>query len=299
MEPPAVLPVAAPSLKTTSGGIFTSLYTFNNTSTSGANPYAGLVLGTDGNFYGTTEEGGTGCSAHGCGTIFKISPSGALTTLVVLSYGVPFDSLMQTNNGNFYGTATGGRYEGYIFELTLGGTFTVLYDFPTGGHHPYSSLVQGTDGNLYGTVTGSPAGGLSGTVFEITLTGSLTDLFSFDRTDGITPFAGLMQSTNGTFYGMTYSGGANDLGTIYSISTGLRSICLSSSYGGLGRQESHHLVNKPDGATAVRFNGTAAIFTASGSAISTTVPAGATTGTVTVTTRSGTLSSNVVFTVTP
>src|SRR5215471_12518916 len=148
--------------KITPSATVTTLYNFCSKSycADGANPYAGLVLATNGNFYGTTTEGGAGinCSSNGCGTVFKLSlePRG----------GCPSGS----NAGN-------------------GWCETVLYGFCakvscTDGSNPYTALVQGTDGSFYGTTFNGGANN-AGTVFKITPSGTLTTLHSFAFTDCI------------------------------------------------------------------------------------------------------------------
>jgi len=287
--------------KISPAGEFTSVYSFNNTRKSGATPYAGLALASNGNFYGTTTHGGTG-ALGGPGSIFEMTPAGTVTTLLMLSVGnssaYPYDSLILGADGNFYGTSFGGHEGGAVFQLTPSGVYTSLYsakDFD-----PEDSLVLGTDGNFYGTSYGS--GGCDegcGTVFEITPTGTLTTLYSFDNTDGKSPYSGLMQSTNGIFYGMTSSGGTDDLGTLFSLSVGLSPfVSPRPSSGPVGKKVTI-LGTNLTGATAVSFNGTPATFTVTSSAIDTTVPAGAATGAITVTLPSGTLTSNINFNVTP
>jgi uncharacterized repeat protein (TIGR03803 family) len=287
--------------KISPAGEFTSVYSFNDTRKSGATPYAGLALASNGNFYGTTTHGGTG-TVGGPGSIFEMTPAGTVTTLLMLSVGnssaYPYDSLILGADGNFYGTSFGGHEGGAVFQLTPSGVYTSLYsakDFD-----PEDSLVLGTDGNFYGTSYGS--GGCDegcGTVFEITPTGTLTTLYSFDNTDGKSPYSGLMQSTNGIFYGMTSSGGTDDLGTLFSLSVGLSPfVSPRPSSGPVGKKVTI-LGTNLTGATAVSFNGTPATFTVTSSAIDTTVPAGAATGAITVTLPSGTLTSNINFNVTP
>jgi uncharacterized repeat protein (TIGR03803 family) len=235
--------------KITPSGTLTTLHTFCLVSgcADGENPYARLVQGTDGNFYGMTCCGGgyTGCaSGYGCGTVFKMTPSGALTTLhsFCLQAGCPdgsepFAGLVQGTDGNFYGTTfAGGHGSGNVFKITPSGTLTTLYSFCSlsncaDGWGPYySGLVQGTDGNFYGTTLyggsgngGTCAGGglYCGTVFKVTPGGTLTTLYSFcslsNCTDGAYPYAGLVQASNGSFYGMASYGGVNSLGTVFSL----------------------------------------------------------------------------------
>jgi len=231
--------------KVTTGGTLTTLYTFcsQTNCTDGVEPSAGLVQGTSGSFYGTTSDGGAN---GGCGTIFEITAAGALTTLHSFDCtdgNYSQAPLVQAANGNFYGTTPlGGANElGTVFEITPAGQFTLLYSFCsqdgcTDGIEPFAGLVQGTDGNLYGTTLAGGADG-AGTVFKITPGGTLTTIYNFCSqsgcTDGIEPFAGLVQGTDGNFYGTTAFGGANGEGTVFKITpsgtlTTLYSFCSLS-----------------------------------------------------------------------
>jgi uncharacterized repeat protein (TIGR03803 family) len=217
-------------------GKLTTLYRFCSQSgcSDGADPSAGLVQASDGNFYGTTYAGG----ANGDGTVFKITKAGALTTLASFSgangTGPDFGSLIQSSDGNFYGTTfVGGanasgcgdnRGCGTIFRMTPHGELTSLYSFCaqpncTDGVELFGGLVQGTNGNFYGTTAVGGTNGY-GTVFEITPAGKLRTLHSFDSTDGAYPEAALTQGTDGNFYGTTSGGGANgDRGTVFEITS--------------------------------------------------------------------------------
>jgi uncharacterized repeat protein (TIGR03803 family) len=301
--------------KITPTGTLTTLYSFCSLSgcADGKTPLSALIQATNGNLYGTTFVGG----ANGYGTVFKITPSGTLTTLLSFDYAVnggnPEAGLVEATNGNLYGTtadgfAPGGNY-GTFFEITPSGTLTTLRSFCTksncaDGYLSDAAMVQATDGNLYGTtVLGGanciPAGGC-GTIFKITTGGTLTTLHSFDVTDGENPETGLVQDTNGKFYGTTQAGGADNGGTIYSLSVGLGAFVETQTSSGKVGAAVKILGTNLTGATSVTFNGTAATFTVvSKSEITTTVPTGATTGKVQVVTPSGTLTSNVNFRVTP
>lgn len=196
--------------------ILTTLHSFSGP--DGGYPTAGLIQGKEGNFYGTTTSGGAGND----GTVFKITPEGTLTTLnsFYLTAGDFSEApLVHASDGNFYGTAASGGFHGFgtVFKITPSGTLTGLYSFCSqskcsDGEDPYGWLVQGSDGNLYGT---TPYGGTNngGTVFEITLSGTLTTLYSFcshsNCSDGAEVYAGLVQSSDGNFYGTTAYGGAN------------------------------------------------------------------------------------------
>ena len=220
--------------------VFTSLYSFTGTN-DGANPMAGLVQGSDGYFYGTTQWGGT----NNTGTVFRINTNGALTTLYSFTGdndgGNPQATLVQGSDGYFYGTTEGGYGTyGTVFRISSNGALTTLYSFSGGNDGAYpNGLVQGHDGYLYGTTgylnlnPNAPFLG-NGTVFKISTNGVLTTLYSFTGySDGANPSAGLVQGTDGSFYGTTYYGGVYvepgfwGWGTVFKIST---NGALTSSY---------------------------------------------------------------------
>jgi len=294
----------------TASGTLTTLYSFCAQSgcPDGFNPFGGLIQATDGNLYGTTSSGG----ANNYGTVFQITLSGTLTTLYSFcsqsgcSDGAePNSGLIQATDGNLYGTTpafNGGG--GTIFRITPSGTLTTFYSFLCtqsgcpGGDGP-EALVQSTDGNLYGTTEGGGANG-DGTVFQLTLGGALTTLYSFCSqsgcADGKSPSTSLVQGTNGDLYGTTSGDGANGDGTVFTLSAGLGPFVeIVPSSGNVGAAV-EILGTNLTGATNVTFNGTTTVFTViSSSEISTSVPVGATTGAVQVVTPSGVLSSNVPF----
>jgi uncharacterized repeat protein (TIGR03803 family) len=212
--------------KITLGGTLTTLA--NTVSGS----LAALVQGTDGNFYGTTSHGGANTCFAGynrhptCGTIFKVTPTGTITTLVSLTQASgfnPVSSLIQGTDGSFYGTAQDGGAGtapgfGTVFKVTPTGTLTVLHEFNgTDGERPVGALMRATDGNFYGTTSfGGGDPGFGGTVFKITPSGTLTTLHSFGSGDGFGPKAALIQGTDGNFYGTT-AGNGMSLNTIFKM----------------------------------------------------------------------------------
>jgi uncharacterized repeat protein (TIGR03803 family) len=293
----------------TPAGALTTLYSFKGA--DGIQPYGALVQASDGNLFGTTQYEG---SSTGDGTIFKITPAGALTTLHRFDGtdgAYPNGGLVQAADGDLYGTTrSGGAYDsGTVFKITPAGALTTLYSFCAStdlgycgdGQTPEAGLLQATDGNLYGiTILGGAND--KGTIFQITPTGALATVHNFDGTDGANPGAVLTQDTNGDFYGSTNSGtnctpGACG-GTIFRLSVGLGPFVKTLPAIGLVGSTVRILGTDLTGATSVSFNGTPAAFiVASSTQILTRVPAGATTGKVQVITPGGTLLSNVGFVV--
>jgi uncharacterized repeat protein (TIGR03803 family) len=206
----------------TPGGTVTVLHSFKLL--EGAGPYAPPIEGTDGNFYGTTTIGG-----GGFGAVYKVTPAGGFTTLYAFdkTHGAsPFAPLIQAKDGNFYGTTVGGGMAdfGTVFKITPAGTLTVLYNFDsTHGSGPYSPLLQASDGNFYGTARGGGSKNNGGVAFKLTAAKKpkLTVLYSFDATgatkDGVRPYAGLIQASDGNFYSVASAGGTNGAGTLYEI----------------------------------------------------------------------------------
>jgi uncharacterized repeat protein (TIGR03803 family) len=294
----------------TSGGTFTNLHTF--TGTDGSQVYAPLVQGTDGNFYGNTVYGGT----SGDGVIFKMTATGTVTVLHNFNGAADgahgYFGLIQATDGNFYGVAQGdGTMYGTIFKITPGGVYTVLHTFtgePSDGSSPGSSLAQGSDGKLYGVTA---AGGTSngGTIFSLTTSGgsSYSVLYNFEDTSsttGYNPASPLIENTDGTFYGTTYYGGLYstcNCGVIYSFTNGLKAYASLVSTSGAEGAKIGILGQGFGSTTTVKFGGTQAVtVTRSGSTyLTATVPAGALTGSVTVTTGSTVLTSSQSFRVTP
>ena len=301
-------------------GTFTTLHKFSGGAQDGGYLYPALIQATDGNFYGVTWGGGH----YGGGTVFRITPAGTVTTLHDFCSVVScpdgekaVGGLVQGSDGNLYGTtARGGNNScnegcGTVFQIALSGTLTTLHLFNGGdGYSPFGSLVQGTDGILYGL---TPFGGTNnscvdgcGTIFSITTSGTLTTLYNFCSqagcTDGATPVevGGLIQDTDGTFYGTTALGGNSNVGTVFSLSVGLGPFVKTLPPSGRVGAAVRILGTNLTGATSVTFNGTAATFNVvAPSFIVTHVPTGATTGNVQVVTPGGTLTSNVPFRVKP
>ena len=304
----------------TPAGALTTLHSFDGT--DGWQPLAGLIQAADGDFYGTTELGPTGpigvaCNlGDGCGTVFKITPAGALTTLHsfdLLDGDFPAGGLIQGTDGNFYGTTGNGGAGGMcayacgtVFKITPEGTLTTLHSFNLlDGANPIAGLIQASDGNLYGTTSSGgpnvyatpPAD--DGTVFRITPAGVLTTVHSFDGSDGADPMAPLVEGAGSILYGTTQSGGSSGDGTVFSLGLEAGPVVLVLPVSATVGQRVL-ILGIPGttltGATTVTFNGTPAAFTIlTPSLVRASVPAGATSGTVLVTTPSGSIPSKLPF----
>ncbi len=248
-------------------GNLTTLYSFTG-GTDGDGPDAPLIQANDGDFYGTTQNGGNNsCDIGlgiGCGTVFKIDSAGNLTTLYTFSGGSdganPDETVVQGNDGNFYGTTLFGGDSsctvstytgcGTVFKIDSTDTFTILHDFSGGadGGVPFSSLIQATDGNFYGTAT---AGGDSscsviasgenfatyigcGTVFKMDSSGNVDALYSFTGSpnDGSNPFAAILEGSDGYFYGTARWGGSATTSCSYTNNGGCGTFFRVSGPGG-------------------------------------------------------------------
>jgi uncharacterized repeat protein (TIGR03803 family) len=310
----------------TTRGKLTTIYSFcpQTDCPEGWSP-SGLVLGNDGNFYGTTLQGG----ANSAGTFFRITPAGALTVLYNFNgttdgYGANLS--FQGADGAFYGTAPSDVNAGpeTLFRITPKGELHILLTFPDykGAGYDPNGIIQATDGNFYGTTSeGGNGEGFGpqcpleygcGTLFQVTPAGQYTILVNFlgrgHSGSGSLPFAPPMQSTNGNIYGATWFGGNGDggqcentnplpgCGTVFREEVGIAPfVTANPAFGELG-WTINILGNELTGATRVTFNGTPAEFiVVSPTRIKATVPSGATSGTIQITTPSATLSSNVPF----
>jgi uncharacterized repeat protein (TIGR03803 family) len=314
--------------KITPSGALTTVYNFcaQIKCADGALPTAGLIQATNGDLYGTTEFGGANCvDSDGCGTVFRITPSGTLTTLYSFCLQdqndcpdgyYPVAGLVQAGSGDLYGTTSNGgaNGQGTIFKITPEGTLTTLYTFCAqsgcpDGAYPAAALIQATDGDLYGTIDGGGANG-GGTILKITPGGALTTLYSFCAQggciDGSSPGAPLVQDTSGDFYGTTVEGGVGNgptgqgCGTIFGLSVGLGLFVKTLPASGKAGAAVSILGTNLTGVTSVTFDGIrATVELLSPTEIVASVPAGASSGKVKVVTASGTLSSDVPFRVLP
>ena len=213
--------------------VVTTVASFAGPPSQGSGPYAGVILASDGNFYGTTYLGG----ASQAGTVYRVTPTGTYTLLHSFSNAqqggfFPYAGLVQAPDGNLYGTTLRGgpNDAGTLFRLTLGGTLTTVLNFSgNDGRAPQGALTVGPDGNLYGTTL---LGGTSdrGTIYRLEASGRITTLFSFPalaafnntgqgiNAVGSNPRGGLTLAPGGSFYGLT-SSGASGFGSVYRVTT--------------------------------------------------------------------------------
>jgi uncharacterized repeat protein (TIGR03803 family) len=311
--------------KITPKGTLTTRHNFAGYPTEGSGPSAGLMQARNGNFYGTTTFGGAyNTCSQGCnGTVFEITPGGDLTTLHSFTASptegaAPYAGVVLGNDGRLYGTTSAGGAGNYgtIFKITPAGVLATIYNFCSQGNcadggQPEAGLALGTDGNFYGTAV---RGGLYqvGSIFKITPGGALTTLYSFCSSgypacpDGSFVYAGLIQATNGNLYGSTSAGGDSSCdfgygcGSVFSLSVGLAPFVQTLPAAGKVGSKVAILGTNLTGATSVMFNGTSAPFSIpQPSLILTNVPAGSTSGYITVSTPGGTLKSNAQFYVIP
>jgi uncharacterized repeat protein (TIGR03803 family) len=253
----AIVPTQARAQK------FKVLHTFHGK--DGANPFGLLVRDAFGNLYGTTANGGDGkglCTSffYGCGTAFKLAPTGK--ELWVHSFNLtngegPLAGMTRDPSGNLYGTTyLGGDTKCYqygcgtVFELDKAGKMErVLHKFTGGadGMFPEPLLARDAAGNLYGTAT-SPLG----KIFKIDTAGKLTVLYTFTGgSDGCVPYPGVILDATGNLYGTTAAGGSGFCdsgdGVVFELDTSGSLIVLHTFGGGDGANPGSALVFDPAG----------------------------------------------------
>jgi uncharacterized repeat protein (TIGR03803 family) len=300
--------------KISPSGTYNVLYPFCSQANCIDGGYVGVppIQGRDGNFYGVTDGGGT----EGGGVFYELTSAGTYQVLhnFCLTGSCPEGSIpntiVQDAKGNFFGTTlSGGSFiAGTAFEITPTGTYKVLHNFSASGIGEAQALTLGSDGNLYGMTGGGfpfEGGDGLGSIFEISPAGKFTSLYTFcgcgDPTSGYNPEGTLSQGTDGNFYGTTIFGGTSgeNFGTVFKLSKGLSPLVETVPIAGKVGKRILILGNNLTGTTSVTFNGVPAQFTVENDTfIRATVPSGATTGTVSVVTPTGTLNSNPQFVVT-
>jgi uncharacterized repeat protein (TIGR03803 family) len=205
--------------KMDSAGNVITLHSFSGS--DGISPYAPLIQTSDGSFWGTTTQGGE----VGYGTVFQMDAAGNVIALHSFDSAealYPYAPLLQGRDGMFYGTAVAGGAigAGSVFRMDSAGNMVVLHSFAAeDGYNPFAGLIQGPDGTFYGAT--ARGGGVSpwnpGTVFRMDAAGKVTTLHSFVTNGGNAPFAPLVRTPDGSFYGTTSIGGASNSGIVFRL----------------------------------------------------------------------------------
>jgi uncharacterized repeat protein (TIGR03803 family) len=175
-----------------------------------------LIVGQDGNFYGVCEL----CIPE---VAFQLTPAGVKTVIHTFTADTaPSGPLLQLPDGSFAGvqSGSGSALPGALYRLTATGGFSTLYTFTGGadGKWPEGQLVLAKDGNVYGTTNmgGSAAG--CGTVYSVSLQGTFRNVYTFaNLQEACGPVAGLIQGSDGAFYGTTFEGGGGSDGTVFRV----------------------------------------------------------------------------------
>jgi uncharacterized repeat protein (TIGR03803 family) len=198
------------------------LYSFMG-GADGGGPRAGVIRDSAGNLYGTAYYGGT----RGAGTVYKLGPAGHETVLYNFTGGTdggePLAGVIRDSSGNLYGTTSygGTASAGVVYQVSTVGQETVLYRFTGGvdGQWPFGGVIRDSAGNLYGTAYAGGADN-AGVVYELDAAGQETVLYNFTgRTDGGSPWAGVIRDSAGNLYGATSDGGASACGAAYELDT--------------------------------------------------------------------------------
>jgi uncharacterized repeat protein (TIGR03803 family) len=232
------------AMRISTSGVQTILHEFDNV---GGYPTSGVMLGRNGEFFGTTLW-----SSTNLGSIFEMTPDGTVKVLHELISGpdrYPNAPLIQSLYGDFYGTTTGdATHSGSVYKINEYGGFTHLHTFTgSDGANPYGPLVQATNFWFYGT-TGSGGANNSGTIFRINSSGEFEVLYNFDGTHGTLPIAGLIQANDGNFYGTAYYGGAYNAGVVFKMTPAHHVTVLHDFNGGSdGSGPEGELIQATDG----------------------------------------------------
>ena len=317
--------------RVTTAGALKVIYNF--VGATGQNPNSGVIQGTDGKLYGTTANG----AANGSGGIYKVSTGGAYTLLHTTdSFTSPanFNDLLQATDGNFYGAAQGGGTgnQGGLYELTSAGVFSSLLftNQTVTGAFPSAPLMQHTNGTIFGTnSTGGSCSGCGGTFFSLNIGASpfislvspvpagkegstIGILGQGFAAASVVKFGGV-QATTVTLTGTTFLLATVPAGALtgnVTVITGATTLTSNKMFKVKPTLTSFTPPSGPVGTSVtitgtglmqtskVTFNGTIAAFTVnSDTQVTATVPAGATTGKIAVTTKGGTATSTTNFTV--
>jgi uncharacterized repeat protein (TIGR03803 family) len=266
---------------------------------SGDRLFGNVLYATDGNYYGVPLQ------QPGSGYVFRLTPSGSLTKLYAFpsnTFNGNFtNTLLQASDGNFYGTTpTGGPQQtGTIYRLTPGGQYTLLYTFANDQNGGPTTLIEASDGNLYGTTLGAVTNGGFSQLFRITKSGQFTQI---SLLKSAACYCGMVQGSDGIIYATAVAGGTSGAGEIFALDAGLPkprpwAAQFSPQSGAAGtpvRIWGRNLLS-----ASVEFNGVPAtnVYSSGSNYVWATVPAGASSGPITVTTPGGTITTQASFAV--
>ena len=207
---------AGAAFRVTTSSQYKIMHVFNGT--DGQNPSGGLTLGRDGMLYGSTVSGGPGS----WGILYKMSPAGTITRLHYFSGGNggdPQASPIQSVAGDFYGVTHGSYNYGTIYKVSPYGEFSTIHSNAIGdGIYQVAPLVQGTDFWFYGAAIDNAGTESPGDIYRINSSSTFQTLYTFDGTIGYHPSGGLLQATDGNYYGVASGGGTNGAGTVFAMS---------------------------------------------------------------------------------
>jgi uncharacterized repeat protein (TIGR03803 family) len=280
----------------TNGGV-TPFYQFPATDY----PYP-PIYGPDRNYYGTAYTYGV------AGTyLYKATASGSLTKIATMPFGtsgfVGVGLILQGSDGNFYGVQSTGvgcsasNQHGAVYKLTPSGQFSILHDFGVCGNGVVNTLIQASDGKLYGATQGNSL------LFSLTTSGEYKALFKTTNgsTEGLCP-CWLLQGSDGKLYGIAQGGGPTGDGVVFALDAGLpapkpQALEFSPASGAAGTKV--RIWGRKLLQASAQFNGAAAagVYNSGPNYVWATVPEGATTGPITVTTPGGTSTTAASFTV--
>jgi hypothetical protein len=261
---------------------------------------AGPIRGADGNYYGTSYPAVAGATTY----FYQVTPSGAFTQVATLPFvTVNYQGggmVLEGTDGNFYGIQPPGlgcptTQHGGVYKLTPSGQYTLLHDFGTCSQAIVDSLIEASDGKLYGITEGRNI------IFSLTKSGVYQNVAQLNGIDGFCG-CGIIQGHDGMIYGAASGGGSTGGGTVFAVSLGLPKP--------KPRAQHFHPQSGPVGAdvliwgynlfkASVEFNGVPATFVRNSGSnyVWAAVPAGATTGPITVTTPGGSVTTQASFTV--
>ncbi len=244
-----------------SGVIFEYNYTTNTytkkidlSSANGENPFGALIEASNNKLYGVTSYGG----ANNSGVIFEYDyATNTFTKKIDLSYSngeSPYGSLMQASNGKLYGLTYAGGTDGAgaLFEYDyIGNAYSKKVDFisnSTDGRYPMGSLIEVSVGKLYGMASGNNPNN-AGVIFEYDFSNNIyTKKIDLSSASGKNPDGTLMLASNGKLYGVTVSGGANDVGVLFEYDKGTNVYTKKIDLGSISGSHPHgSLMQAPKG----------------------------------------------------